>query len=106
VHHHAFTTLTNKHEVMDTALWLSLLRCCSGFEPFMKRHRGAVTGSAVAAFLLLEPSFPRSVRHTIDEAYERLASIRPPGGAAAYVRDVTLAMRPVAGAARGESRRR
>lgn len=78
VHHHAFTTLTNKHEVMDTALWLSLLRCCSGFEPFMKRHRGAVTGSAVAAFLLLEPSFPRSVRHAVDEAYERLASIRPP----------------------------
>ena len=78
VHHHAFTTLPNKHEVMDTALWLSLLRCCSGFEPFMKRHRGAVTGQAVAAFLLLEPSFPRSVRHSIQEAYERLASIRPP----------------------------
>lgn len=78
VHHHAFTTLPNKHEVMDTALWLSLLRCCSGFEPFMKRHRGAVTGQAVAAFLLLEPSFPRSVRHAIQGAYERLASIRPP----------------------------
>ena len=78
VHHHAFTTLPNKHEIMDTALWLNLLRCCCGFEPFMKRHRGAVTGPAVAAFLLLEPSFPRSVRHAIDEAYERLASIRPP----------------------------
>jgi uncharacterized alpha-E superfamily protein len=78
VHHHAFTTLPNKNEIVDTALWLSLLRSCSGFEPFMKRHRGAVTGQAVAAFLLLEPSFPRSVRHAVEEAYQRLASIRPP----------------------------
>jgi uncharacterized alpha-E superfamily protein len=78
VHHHAFTTLPNKHEVVETALWLSLLRSCSGFEPFMKRHRGAVTGSAVASFLLHEPTFPRSVRHAVEEAYGRLSSIRPP----------------------------
>lgn len=78
VHHHVYTTLDNKNEIVDTALWLSLLRSCSGFEPFMKRHRGAVTGQAVAAFLLLEPSFPRSVRHSVEEAYQRLASIRPP----------------------------
>jgi uncharacterized alpha-E superfamily protein len=78
VHHHVFTTLPNRNEIVDTALWLSLLRSCSGFEPFMKRHRGAVTGQAVAAFLLLEPSFPRSVRHSVEEAYQRLASIRPP----------------------------
>ncbi len=88
VHHHAFTTLPNKHEVVETALWLSLLRACSGFEPFMKRHRGAVTGRVVAAFLLHEPSFPMSVRHAVEEAYQRLASIRPsselqlPGGRA------------------------
>jgi uncharacterized alpha-E superfamily protein len=73
-----FTTLTNKHEVMRPRCGSRCCAACSGFEPFMKRHRGAVTGSAVAAFLLLEPSFPRSVRTAIDEAYERLASIRPP----------------------------
>lgn len=78
VHHHTFTTLPNKHEVLETALWLSLLRACSGFEPFMKRHRGAVTGPAVASFLLHEPTFPRSVRHSVEEAYRRLTSIRPP----------------------------
>jgi len=44
----------------------------------MKRHRGAVTGRAVASFLLHEPTFPRSVRHAVEEAYQRLASIRPP----------------------------
>lgn len=78
VHHHAFTTLPNRHEVLETALWLSLLRACSGFEPFMKRHRGAVTGRAVASFLLHEPAFPRSVRHAVEEAYQRLVAIRPP----------------------------
>ncbi|MBK8258686.1 MAG: alpha-E domain-containing protein [Polyangiaceae bacterium] len=78
VHHHAFTTLPNKHEVVETALWLSLLRSCSGFEPFMKRHRGAVTGRSVASFLLHEPTFPRSVRHAVEKAYDRLSSIRPP----------------------------
>jgi uncharacterized alpha-E superfamily protein len=78
VHHHAFTTLPNKHEVVDTALWLSLLRSCSGFEPFMKRHRGAVTGHAVASFLLFEPAFPRSVQHAIEMAYQCFTAIRPP----------------------------
>jgi uncharacterized alpha-E superfamily protein len=66
------------HPVRETALWLSLLRACSGFEPFMKRSRGAVTGRAVAAFLILEPHFPRSVRYCVRSAYERLCAIRPP----------------------------
>jgi uncharacterized alpha-E superfamily protein len=78
VHHHAFTTLPNKHEVVETALWLTSLRACSGFEPFMKRHRGAVSGRAVASFLLHEPSFPQSVRRAVEEATSRLARIRPP----------------------------
>jgi len=85
VHHHALITM-EKHQVVETALWLSLLRACSGFEPFMKRFQGRVTGNAVAAFLILEPQFPRSVRYCVRSAYERLCAIRPihahhlPGG--------------------------
>jgi uncharacterized alpha-E superfamily protein len=78
VHHHAVTLLAPGSEVVETSLWLSLLRSCSGFEPFMKRHQGRVTGRAVAAFLLLEPSFPRSVRYSVGEARGRLEAIRPP----------------------------
>ncbi len=44
----------------------------------MKRHRGAVTGHAVAAFLLFEPSFPRSVRHAVEMTYQTFTAIRPP----------------------------
>lgn len=93
VHHHALTNLTlpssdsqgkaggrrsGRHQVLETALWLSLLRACSGFEPFMKLNQGRVTEEAVARFLLFEPRFPRSIRHCVHAAYVRLCDIRPP----------------------------
>ena len=57
VHHHAFQAL-GTHEVIETALWLALLRACSGFEPFMKVHRGRVSPAAVARFLVVDPHLP------------------------------------------------
>lgn len=77
VHHHAFAAY-GAHQVIETALWVAVLRACSGFEPFMKRHQADVTPLAVARFLVHEPRFPRSVRYCLDEAYSRLARIRPP----------------------------
>lgn len=77
VHHHAMTSM-ELHRVVQTALWLSILRACSGFEPFMKRSQGRVTRDGVAAFLILEPQFPRSVRYCVRYAYQTLAAIRPP----------------------------
>lgn len=78
VHHHAFTNLPSRHQVVETALWLSLLRAVSGFEGFLKRSQGRVTGDAVAAFMILEPSFPRSIRYCIEAAHGRFSAIRPP----------------------------
>jgi uncharacterized alpha-E superfamily protein len=77
VHHHALTAL-NVHRVIETSLWLTLLRACSGFEPFMKRQQGRVTRDAVAGFLILEPNFPRSVRYCLQQAARTMFSIRPP----------------------------
>ena len=77
VHHHALTQL-GTHRVVETALWLSLLRACSGFEPFMKRYQGRVGNGAVASFLILEHRFPRSIRYCVGSAYDRLCAIRPP----------------------------
>lgn len=77
VHHHALTQLST-HQVVETALWLSLLRACSGFEPFMKRYQGRVANGAVASFLILERRFPRSIRYCVGSAYDRLCAIRPP----------------------------
>jgi uncharacterized alpha-E superfamily protein len=79
VHHHAFTQLVGHEEVVRTALWLSLLRACSGYEAFMKRNQGRVTGDAVAAFLVFEADFPRSIRFCLDAAGDRFfRRIRPP----------------------------
>ncbi|NJK33170.1 MAG: alpha-E domain-containing protein [Deltaproteobacteria bacterium] len=78
VHHHAITG-GRPHLVVDTALWLSLLRACAGFEPFMRRNRGKVSGEAIAEFLVLEPRFPRSVRYSLDSAAARIKEIRYPG---------------------------
>jgi uncharacterized alpha-E superfamily protein len=77
VHHHAFSQVGSP-DVVETALWLSLLRSCSGFEPFMKRHQAQVTAAAVARFLVLAPDFPRSVRFCIRSAWDQLSAIRPP----------------------------
>jgi uncharacterized alpha-E superfamily protein len=76
VHHHAFMGMPG-HPVVETTLWLSLLRACSGFEPFMKTHSGRVTGDAVAAFLLFESRFPRSVHYCLDSAYRYLLRLCP-----------------------------
>jgi uncharacterized alpha-E superfamily protein len=75
VQYHALIAEGAPHAVLETALWLSLLRACSGFEAFMKRSRGKVTGPAVAGFLILEPRFPRSVHYCVTAAKERVASI-------------------------------
>jgi uncharacterized alpha-E superfamily protein len=77
VHHHAFTNLPRRQEVIETALWLSLLRACSGYEPFMKRNQGKVNGDAVARFLIFERDFPRSLRFCLDRASELWSNIRP-----------------------------
>ena len=89
VHHHALTTarppspgsapgVLGAQAVVEVAVWLSLLRACYGFEPFMKTHREAVTGQAVASFLIFEPRFPRAIRHCVKRAREGLAQLRLP----------------------------
>jgi uncharacterized alpha-E superfamily protein len=93
VQHHALLAEGAPHPVLETGLWLSLLRACSGFEAFMKRNRGKVTGEAVAAFLILEPRFPRSVRYCATASRERLAAIAADSGlphSAAHARLVAL----------------
>lgn len=77
VHHVAFAG-DPRHQVVETSLWMALLRACSGFEPFMKVYAGSVTGSAVARFLFAEDEFPRSIAYCVHAAYDRLCHIRPP----------------------------
>ncbi len=82
VHHHAFTSITpaqvRGHELIETSLWVSLLRAMSGQEAFMKKVTSRITSEAVARFLVAETAFPRSIAYCVRSAHERLAHIRPP----------------------------
>jgi uncharacterized alpha-E superfamily protein len=78
VHHHAFTQMSRRHEVIETALWLSLLRAVSGSEAYLKRAAGRISSEGVARFLVSEPAFPRSIAYCVHSAYSRLCDIRPP----------------------------
>src|SRR5206468_7037647 len=83
VHHHAFTNLPRRRsrdaeEVVETALWLSLLRALSGSEAYLKRAAGQVSSEGVARFLISEDAFPRSIAYCVKSAYSRLCDIRPP----------------------------
>jgi uncharacterized alpha-E superfamily protein len=78
VHHHTFSSLPRHHEVVETALWLSLLRALSGSEAYLKRASGRVSSEGVARFLISETAFPRSIAYCVHSAYDRLCDIRPP----------------------------
>ncbi|MFO0747954.1 MAG: alpha-E domain-containing protein [Myxococcota bacterium] len=79
VNHHAFELRKpGDNDVVETAVWVALLRACSGHEPFMKSHAGRVTPEAVAAFLVTDSRFPRSISYSIHAAFERFAYLRPP----------------------------
>ena len=78
VHHPAGDAAARRHPVVETAVWVSLLRACSALEPLMQRRHGRVTPEAAASFLVLEPALPRSVRYCVHAAWEKLCRIRPP----------------------------
>ena len=68
MHHHMLEGAGAPHQILETALWLSLLRSCSGFDAFMRQHRGRVSRAEVVAFLFFEPRFPRSLRYCVQSA--------------------------------------
>jgi uncharacterized alpha-E superfamily protein len=78
VHHHAFTHLPDLNEIIEIAVWVTLLRALSGSEAYMKRAPGRVASETVARFLISERAFPRSIAYCVHAAYERLKDLRPP----------------------------
>lgn len=78
MHHHTMEREHATHDIVQAALWLSLLHACSGSEAFMKKHQGRVSAPAVATFLVLEPTFPRSLRYCLRSARKIIDDIWPP----------------------------
>jgi uncharacterized alpha-E superfamily protein len=84
MHHHILEgARAQQHQILQTSLWLSLLRACSGFEAFMRQHQGRVSRSAVVSFLVFEDRFPRSLRYCLSSALGVTRRIWPEAEAAA-----------------------
>jgi uncharacterized alpha-E superfamily protein len=77
MHHHMLAGTGSQHKILQTALWLSLLRACSGFEAFMRKHQGRVSRTAVVSFLIFEPAFPRSLKYCTHSALGVMRKIWP-----------------------------
>ena len=63
-----------------TAGWATTLRCCSGYEAYLRTYRHAVDASSAAEFLLLDYLFPRSVTHALVTCERVLEELAPGDG--------------------------
>ena len=77
---------------IDNAHWMAILTSCSGYEPFHKKRLPENLGTSVADFLVLDPTFPRSVRYCLfrgQRAAHKISGRPPthPGNAAEHALD-------------------
>jgi len=56
--------------------WMGVLRSACSIEAYRRHNPGDMDPLRVAAFLLLEPNFPRSVRYSVRKAHEAIAALR------------------------------
>jgi len=56
--------------------WMAVLRSCCSIEAYRRNHVGDMDPLKVAAFLLLESNFPRSVRYSVHHAHESITRLR------------------------------
>jgi uncharacterized alpha-E superfamily protein len=55
--------------------WVGLLKSCAAFQAYCKAHTAELRPLRVAEFLLLNPSFPHSVRFSVDMVHAALRAI-------------------------------
>jgi uncharacterized alpha-E superfamily protein len=56
--------------------WMAVLRSCCSIETYRRMHVGDMDPLKVAAFLILEKTFPRSVRYSVHRAHEAIECLR------------------------------
>jgi uncharacterized alpha-E superfamily protein len=72
--------LSSEEEMSESTIrnlnWMAVLRSCCSIEAYRRRHLGDMDPLKVAAFLLLEKNFPRTVRFSVRAACEAISHIR------------------------------
>lgn len=59
--------------------WTTLLRSCGAHEAYLRTYRGREADRLAAEFMLLDPSFPRSVLFSLERAERALAELERGG---------------------------
>jgi uncharacterized alpha-E superfamily protein len=67
---------TDVANMVNTGQWLALLRAASGYHAFRLLHQSDLTPWRIAAFLLFNPSFPRSVYLCVREVDTALTGLK------------------------------
>jgi len=67
-------TATDVGTPYDDLMWSAVLKSVSGFEMY-RQTQGQISPREVVNFLVLDPDFPRSIRHSIARAYDSLQTI-------------------------------
>lgn len=69
---HEGTEIEEPHRTLE---WVSVLRCCTGFEAYCKVHGAAIDPMTIIAFLLKDGEFPRSVRFSAETLHYALRNL-------------------------------
>jgi uncharacterized alpha-E superfamily protein len=69
---HAMDQAVESEEYLE---WVGLLKSCAAFQAYCKAHTAELRPLRVAEFLLLNPSFPHSVRFSVDMVHTALRAI-------------------------------
>jgi uncharacterized alpha-E superfamily protein len=56
--------------------WMAVLRSCCSLEAFRRQYVGDMDPLRVASFLILEKTYPRSIRYSVGMAHDAIAAIR------------------------------
>ena len=75
-----FGLLRSAETILETALrnihWMAVLRSCCSLEAYRRRHLADIDPMRIATFVILEQSFPRSIRYCVRMAHEAAREIR------------------------------
>jgi uncharacterized alpha-E superfamily protein len=77
----------------EVAEWVTLLHTCTAFEAYCRRHTAALDARRIVEFLLLDASFPRSVRFAVEQLEASLRVLTRLSGRSAGGRPERLAGR-------------
>ena len=62
--------------MLDELQWITLLRTAGAYQMYRQSMQHAISPASVARFLLLDPSFPRSVRYCLQGISDTLQQIQ------------------------------